>query len=149
MKKKGFTLIELLVVIAIIGILAALILLSLRSARLKARDTRRKSDLRQIKAALELYSADNSEAYVVNAAGSAASTALTGVVTGGYIKAIPTDPTNTGNYIYWYQSDATAVNYTLSATLENTSDKDIAGTTCTPVAKHYTTAAFGYCVNND
>ena len=59
-KERGFTLIELLVVIAIIGILAAVVLVSLNSARQKSRDARRIADIRQIQTALELYYNDNS-----------------------------------------------------------------------------------------
>ncbi|MDZ4243667.1 MAG: type II secretion system protein [Candidatus Doudnabacteria bacterium] len=52
---EGFTLIELLVVIAIIGVLASVVMVSLNSARLKARNAKRVGDLRQIQTALELY----------------------------------------------------------------------------------------------
>lgn len=54
-KQFGFTLIELLVVIAIIGLLSSVVLASLTSARVKARDARRIEDLAQIRLALELF----------------------------------------------------------------------------------------------
>lgn len=54
MKRKGFTLIELLVVIAIIGLLSSLAVVSLNSAREKARDARRVSDVRQLATLIEM-----------------------------------------------------------------------------------------------
>ena len=57
--KKGFTLIELLVVVAIMGLLASLAVIALNTARARARDARRVSDIKQIQTALELYYMDN------------------------------------------------------------------------------------------
>ena len=57
-KNAGFTLVELLVVISIIGILSTLAVVSLNNARLKARDAKRVSDIKQIQTALELYASD-------------------------------------------------------------------------------------------
>lgn len=54
-KNQGFTLIELLVVVAIIGLLLSIISVSFTSTRQKTRDTKRLSDMKQIKTALDLY----------------------------------------------------------------------------------------------
>ena len=60
--QKGFTLIELLVVIAIIGILASIVLVSLNDARNKGYDTEIKSEISQIKNAMEIcYDNNNGE----------------------------------------------------------------------------------------
>ena len=52
---KAFTLIELLVVIAIVGILSTLSVVAFNSARSKARDSRRLSDIHNLSLALEMY----------------------------------------------------------------------------------------------
>ncbi len=132
-RKKGFTLIELLVVIAIIGILATVVLVSLNSARAKARDTRRLSDLRQTALALEMYANDNSGLYPVSATCTNATfeTMANTLVTGGYLSAVPQDPTDVAPNQYYY--GATSSNYILKATLENANndafDSDIDSTT--------------------
>lgn len=55
MRTRGFTLIELLVVIAIIGILSAVVLASLNSARSKGSDAAIQSNLSTIRSQAELY----------------------------------------------------------------------------------------------
>lgn len=54
-EKEAFSLIELLVVIAIIGLLSTLSVIALNSARAKARDAKRISDVKQMQVALEMY----------------------------------------------------------------------------------------------
>ena len=55
MKKKGFTLLEILVVIGIIMVLVGMMTASYSTAQKKARDAKRKSDLKEIQNAMEQY----------------------------------------------------------------------------------------------
>jgi prepilin-type N-terminal cleavage/methylation domain-containing protein len=64
-RNSGFTLIELLVVIAIIGLLSSVVLASLNTARAKARDAQRESNLIEIQQAVELYANDHNGQYPV------------------------------------------------------------------------------------
>ena len=57
-KQRGFTLIELLVVIAIIGILSSVVLVSLNSAKHKAKVARAHAELNQLRTAIGILEID-------------------------------------------------------------------------------------------
>lgn len=108
MEKNGFTLIELLIVIAIIAILLATGTTSFLTASKQSRDARRKTDLEQLRQALETY---RSEVGTYPPAVGNSPTALAPE----YITILPTGPkTDT----YYYAPGSPATTYTLCATLE-------------------------------
>ncbi|HSX40635.1 MAG TPA: prepilin-type N-terminal cleavage/methylation domain-containing protein [Candidatus Saccharimonadales bacterium] len=82
----GFTLIELLIVIAIIGILSAIFVGSYVFVQTKSRDGQRKSDMQQLRSALESYHADWSK-YPLSGPQSACS--INGAYYGGGYQTLP------------------------------------------------------------
>lgn len=122
---KGFTLIELLVVISIIGLLSALALVSFAGTQKSARDTTRKSDLRQYQTALEIFANKNGGLYPAETSslGVDASTTLCNDLSE---TTCPEDPkqSDESDYKYSYMSDGTdgsvnATKYVLWGKLEN------------------------------
>jgi len=137
--KRGFTLIEMLVVISIIGILAVLISANLNSARARARDAERKSDLKSIETALRLYYNDygaypKATSGKIDGCGSAGTAACTwglewNVGNTVYMQTLPNDPLSSQDYQYKMgtSSDSPTAysstdSFTLVACLENLSD---------------------------
>lgn len=128
----GFTLIELLVVVAIIGILVTLVFANLNSARQRARDAQRKSDLNNIATALRLYYNDfgkypGASGTQIAGCGVLGTTACdwgTSFAAGQvYMSYLPNDPLASSDpansYTYEYVDDD---NFRLNATLENAGD---------------------------
>jgi len=134
LKIKGFTLIELLVVIAIIGILASIILVSLQSARQKARDAQRVSDVEGFQKALALYADDYNGTYptsedmggIGNWATSLDTSWAKTLKDNNYVNIAPVDPTNRGTCTYTYgknSTDARCQDYCIIFPLERGSTK--------------------------
>lgn len=152
-RNPGFTLVELLVVLAIISILVTIGLVSFTSSQLRAHDAQRKSDLKQVANALEIFYSDYGKyppSDGTNSTGQIYSCPFDSVkLTGSacawgmgefrdidssfntkttYMKAMPKDPSS---FTYWYRVDSTGQKYQLFAHLENTQDPAIITTTYT------------------
>lgn len=122
--RKSFTLIELLVVIAILAGFMALLVPNFMQIRIKSRDMRRKSDLRAIQKALEMYKQSQSTPTYPTSLTACTSLSANGV---DYMKVIPQDPLAqcpgvTSPYSYLPAADFGS--YTLSACLENPNDPE-------------------------
>lgn len=128
-KQNGFTLIELLVIIVIIGILVSFTSIKVFDGIVKARDSQRKSDLKQLQTAVQLYFQDYNEYPASCKSTEPCWTNFFGEGnTNTYIKAMPQDPLYDTDHFYNYcRLDAN--NYVLAANLENSADQQIKSTT--------------------
>ena len=95
--KKGFTLVEILVVVTIIVLMTSAAIVTYTVFLKQSRDAKRKADLSQLSAALEMYRSNTAPTI--------------------YIQSVPTDPKNP-TYIYYYNS-STGSDYTLATHLES------------------------------
>jgi prepilin-type N-terminal cleavage/methylation domain-containing protein len=129
---NGFTMIELLIVIVIMGILSVVGLGTFRSSQLKARDSKRKTDIRSIGDALEVYYNDfgsypvGQTGNIIGCGADAISACSPGSIwqnttnSTTYMVQIPEDP-NSG--LYYYISDGRS--FQIYAHLENERDRDV------------------------
>ncbi len=130
--QSGFTMMELIIVFAIIAVLATIMASTgLLSARLRGRDTQRKSDLGQIARSLEAYINDYGTYPASNAGDIVGCGAGPSACTWGsefrdaqgtlYMSRLPQDR-STPNSVYYYQASSDGSSWQLFARLENDAD---------------------------
>ena len=139
-RRPGFTLIELLVVITLIGILIAVGTVSYTNAQKKGRDGRRKTDLKSLQQALELYFHTNGiyPGWTSPTPGAWCAVIrhntyheVSGALEPTYISKIPQDPlypvvVGTNGRDYVYSQGSLGKTYELYSILENSKDPDYA-----------------------
>lgn len=115
---KAFTLIEILVVATIIILLSVGGVVTYSQFGKQSRDARRKADIEQVRAALEMYKSNN-----VNSSYPTAEESLNILVTNSYLKAIPLDPKTKATYITYTAicsgTPSICTTYTLEGQLED------------------------------
>ena len=160
-KSRGFTLIELMVAIAIIAILAAIGLVVYSGVSRAARDSKRVSDINEYKKALEQFHLANNrylDPVSFGAEGGVISppslnnvfNELPSYFASG---AVPTDPINSGTYLYRYFTDNTSCSspkYVMCTVLEDSNQ----GNTALPLpgtpfnCATFTPGKGAYCVRS-
>lgn len=120
---QAFTIMELLIVISLLGILVIASMLTYRQQIIKGHDAKRKEDLQTIKSGVEQYY-DDFGCYP-----DADKVVCGSTLMQPYMSQVPCDPTNKGNYVYYYDQDGCS-DYALYVHLANENDGDIAGSGC-------------------
>jgi prepilin-type N-terminal cleavage/methylation domain-containing protein len=167
MKNKGFTLVELLVVMAILGVLVTLVAGGFRTAQMRGRDGKRKSDLKEIANSLEVFYSDHGE--YPDASGGRIQACIYDPIAGSgdctwgaseftdnataYFKTLPEDPVSAQFYVYRVNlivDNANNQKYQLFARLENPEDQNCLDGDCanSPVAHSCGTYTCNFAVTS-
>ena len=131
--KPGFTLIEVLVAATIIALLTSIGVVSYQAANRQARDAKRKADLEQIRAALEMYKTDN-HWYPNSGSGNWSNVTNLGTLLAPYLSPLPFPP-KTGEAYYYKATNASGgkyYGYCHSSDMEASNPPD----SCTPYSGH-------------
>ncbi len=128
-KNNGFTLIEILVAATIIAVLSVVGAASYASINKRSRDAKRRSDLEQVRSALEMFRTDNGFYPAGSTTGFRLLTDLESALVSTYMPSVPADPKSTSAYYYSPLGTAPYYNYCICASLENLSGSG----TCTGV----------------
>ncbi len=99
-KRPGFTLLELLTVISIVGLLSVMSLIAVPRQVKKAHDAKRKTDIHELQAAVELYFTDNQLYPVALPVKGLPLTSPDGQTV--YLNKMPADPVARDPYLYTY-----------------------------------------------
>lgn len=140
-RKQGFTLIEVLVAVTIVAVLTAAGVISYSSVNKRSRDAKRKSDIEQLRSALEMYRTDYSYYPKVNTVNFNNVSNLDPLLVSDYLPGIPTDPQVSGTVFYRYKatdpSGGQYYGYCLCAKLETLSANDSNCADTLPAACNY------------
>jgi len=141
LREKAFTLIEVLVVATIISLLAAGGLVSYSTITKNSLDARRKADLEQIRAAIEMYrSNNNTYPTTLSFGGSLCDPAGCPPAGNKYLEKVPQDPKSPQTYYY----TGSVGNYALGTKLGGSSSVcGVSGTDCETTAG---SQACNYCL---
>lgn len=131
--RNGFTLIEILVAVTIIAVLLAIAVVSYTNLNKRSRNAKRYSDLEQLRSALELYRSDNGFYPQYGAADNVYATVanIPGLVAGGYMPALPTDPNAATPFMIMMTSKSglNFYGYCLAAAIESSASNTQCATT--------------------
>lgn len=118
--EKGFTLVELMIVVSIVGILATIAAPSYQSSLIRAKETVLRQDLFTLRELLDHHRADQGK-YPPS---------LDGLVSAGYLRAIPKDPFTNSSSSWQEITEPTE-----GGIFEVYSGSDLVGTNGTPYNK--------------